>query len=82
MIEHAQGAALSSLIAEMFAPHPQVLTDPLAAGAGAGQRCPTGGYQQPQRLITTTDGSTRRCLSPNSTARGRCTTSRGSPAGR
>jgi len=26
----------------MFAAHPQVLTDPLAAGTGAGRRCSTG----------------------------------------
>ncbi|MGW5317875.1 hypothetical protein [Nocardia thailandica] len=33
LIEHAQGAALSGLMAEMLADHPAVLTDPLAGTA-------------------------------------------------
>lgn len=35
LIEHAQGALISALMAEMFATHPQVLTDPLAGGQTA-----------------------------------------------
>jgi integrase len=35
LIEHAQGAMMSSLMSEMFRGHPKVITDPLAAGATA-----------------------------------------------
>ncbi|MFI5540642.1 hypothetical protein ACIA5H_30035 [Nocardia sp. NPDC051900] len=33
LIEHAQGAAMSALVAEMFAEHPQVISRPTGAGA-------------------------------------------------
>jgi integrase len=35
LIEHAQGAMMSSLMSEMFRDHPKVITDPLAVGATA-----------------------------------------------
>ena len=33
LIEHAHGAAMQGLLAEMFATHPLVTTDPLASGS-------------------------------------------------